>query len=287
MAVDLPSASGLELCGDVRASEPNRHVPVILLDGAAGELEIAAGLLAGADDFVSDLTRLQELRARVRVQLRNKRFFDTLQRVRTERDLLRRDAQIDPLTGLLNRRSLETSVNERCAARDRFGLLFMDIDHFKLINDRFGHDIGDRVLVAVGHVLKAGLRPGDLVARYGGEEFVALIAGAGPESARLVAERLRQQVEEMLPMARGPEHVTLSIGTAVFDPQKLEEAPVELLRRADVALYAAKREGRNRVVVANPGVPPCEPPPDPASGTGAWSGTEPKPMTLRGGIGSG
>jgi len=253
IAVELPSASGLELCGDIRASEPTRHIPTILLGhGDENEVAVAAGLLAGADDFITDLSRSQELRARIHVQLRNKRLFDTLQRVRSERDLLRRDAQHDALTSLLNRRSLETAVAERCAARERFAVLFMDLDHFKSINDRFGHDVGDRVLISTAHILRAGLRPGDLVARYGGEEFVALINGAGPESARLVAERLRTSVSEMGPTPRGPERVTISIGATVFDPHKLEEPPVELLRRADVALYAAKRGGRNRVVVATP-----------------------------------
>ncbi|HET9960670.1 MAG TPA: diguanylate cyclase, partial [Polyangiaceae bacterium] len=253
VAVRQPDGSGFELCGEVRASDPSRHIPVILIADDSDELAVAAGLFAGADDVILDVERTHELRARIHVQLRNKRLFDALRRVRSERDLLRRDAQTDPLTSLLNRRSLETAVSERCAARERFGVLFMDIDHFKLINDRFGHDMGDRVLVAVAHILKAGLRPGDIVARYGGEEFVALIAGAGPESARLVAERLRRHVEEMEPLPRGPEKVTISIGTTVFDPQKQDEAHVDLLRRADVALYAAKRAGRNRVVLAPTG----------------------------------
>jgi two-component system cell cycle response regulator len=260
IAVELPTASGLELCGDVRASDPTRHIPVILLGHGADERAVSAGLLAGADDFVLDVERLVELRARVHVQLRNKRLFDTLQRVRNERDVLKRDVQIDALTGMLNRRALESGVSERCAARERFGVLFMDLDHFKSVNDRFGHDVGDRVLIAVAHVLKSGLRPGDVVARYGGEEFVALIAGAGPESARLVAERLRMHVEDMPPIHRGPNAVTVSVGAAVYDPARAEEAPVELLRRADVALYDAKRAGRNRVVMAAPVGPESAPP---------------------------
>ncbi|HEY8945134.1 MAG TPA: diguanylate cyclase, partial [Polyangiaceae bacterium] len=235
VAVELPSGSGLELCGDVRASDPGRHLPLILFGKDADEHQIAAGLLAGADDFVTDISRLVELRARIHVQLRNKRLLDTLQRVRSERDLLRRDAQIDALTGLLNRRSLETEVTERWKAGDRFGVLFMDLDHFKSVNDRFGHAIGDRVLMAVADVLRAGLRPGDVIARFGGEEFVALIAGAGPESARLVGERLRRHVEDMPPMHRGPRRLTISVGATVFDPQRAEEAPSEILRRADVA----------------------------------------------------
>ena len=132
-------------------------------------------------------------------------------------------------------------------------MLFLDLDHFKQVNDRFGHESGDRVLIAVANVIKNGLRPGDIIGRYGGEEFVAIVAGAGPESARLVAERLRQAVEELQPPSPGPTRVTISIGTTVFDPRQLEETPQELVHRADLALYAAKRGGRNRVVMVPPG----------------------------------
>lgn len=253
LAADLPGVSGLELVGDLRAMDPRMHYPVILIGAAAGEEEVAHGLLAGADDFVPDPGRTQELRARIRVQLRNKRFYDALERVRNERDNLRRDSQTDPLTGLLNRRSLQAEVGSRCQAKERFGVLFMDLDHFKSVNDRFGHEMGDRVLVAVASVLKTGLRPGDVVGRYGGEEFVGIVAGAGPESARLVAERLRQAVETMLPPKAGPAKLTISIGTTVFDPRQSDERSEDLLHRADMALYAAKRSGRNRVVLVSPG----------------------------------
>jgi two-component system cell cycle response regulator len=253
LATDLPDASALELVGDLRAMDPRLHYPVILIGTAAGEPDVARGLLAGADDFVPDPAREQELRARIRVQLRNKRFHDALERVRNERDNLRRDSQTDPLTGLLNRRSLQADVAARCQARDRFGVLFMDLDHFKSINDRHGHEMGDRVLVAVASVLKSALRPGDVVGRYGGEEFVGVVAGAGPESARLVAERLRRSVEAMLPPKGGPSKLTISIGTTVFDSRQNDEHAEELLHRADMALYAAKRTGRNRVVLVAPG----------------------------------
>jgi len=253
LASDLPGVSGLELVGDLRAMDPRQHFPVILLGTAADEDEVARGLLAGADDFVADAERQQELRARIRVQLRNKRFYDALERVRNERDTLRRDSQTDPLTGLLNRRSLQAEVSARCEARERFGVMFMDLDHFKSVNDRFGHEMGDRVLVAVAAVLKTALRPGDVVGRYGGEEFVGIVAGAGPESARLVAERLRRAIELMVPPKAGPAKLTISIGTTVFDPRQSEERSEELLHRADMALYAAKRSGRNRVVLVAPG----------------------------------
>jgi len=253
LAVELPSSSGLELCGELRASDPRRHYPVLMMGDDNEEHSVARGLLAGADDFMSHPIREVELRARIRVQLRNKRFYDALERLRDERDSLRRDAQIDPLTNVLNRRSLESTVRQRCALRERFGVLFLDLDHFKQVNDRFGHESGDRVLIAVSNVIKNGLRPGDVIGRYGGEEFVAIVAGAGPESARLVAERLRQSVEEMVPPSPGPSRVTISIGSTVYDPRQLEETPQELVHRADLALYAAKRGGRNRVVMVPPG----------------------------------
>jgi two-component system cell cycle response regulator len=219
--------------------DPRMHYPVILIGTAADEHDVARGLLAGADDYVPDAEREQELRARIRVQLRNKRFYDALERVRNERDNLRRDSQTDPLTGLLNRRSLQAEVSSRCQARERFGVLFMDLDHFKSVNDRHGHEMGDRVLVAVASVLKQALRPGDVVGRYGGEEFVA--------------ERLRRSVEAMLPPKGGPTRLTISIGTTVYDPRQSDERSEELLHRADMALYAAKRTGRNRVVLVAPG----------------------------------
>lgn len=253
LAADVPGMSGVELVGDLRAMDPRVHYPVILVGTSADEDEVARGLLAGADDFVSDVERHHELRARIRVQLRNKRFYDALERVRNERDNLRRDSQTDPLTGLLNRRSLQAEVTSRCEAKERFGVLFMDLDHFKSVNDRYGHEMGDRVLVAVASVLKTALRPGDVVGRYGGEEFVGVVAGAGPESARLVAERLRRAIEAMLPPKGGPTKLTISIGTTVFDPRQSEERTEELLHRADMALYAAKRTGRNRVVLVAPG----------------------------------
>jgi diguanylate cyclase (GGDEF)-like protein len=246
------SGSGREVCGELKAADPQRHLPVMLLAWQpVDEAAVARGLLAGADDFVVDPSRRQELSARIRVLLRTKRSFDALHRIRNERDSLRRDAECDALTGLLNRRALERSAHDRVERRERFGVLFVDGDRFKSINDRFGHLVGDRVLVMIAEMLRAGLRPGDAVGRYGGEEFVALVAGAGPESARLVAERLRKSIEALEPPRPGPKQITISIGTAVYDPRTDDDAQA-VFRRADVALYAAKRAGRNRVVMHTP-----------------------------------
>jgi two-component system cell cycle response regulator len=249
--VDLPSHSGFEICGELRASDLQHQTPIILAGTTIDEDTIARSLFAGADDYIVPDRKL-EVRARIRVQLRNKRYRDALARVRSERDSLRRDLRLDALTGVLNRRSLEAAIHTRLSARERFAVLFCDIDHFKSINDKFGHDIGDTVLKAVSEMLKQGIRPGDAVGRYGGEEFVLVIAGAGPESARLVGERHRKTIETIDFSAVGPKQVTMSMGVAIFEPTSEDETVEELLRRADLALYRAKHAGRNCVVMAPP-----------------------------------
>lgn len=246
------STSCVELCGELSALDPKRHLPLLVVGWhPADEGEVVAHLLAGADDFIRDPGAVIELSARIRARLRVKRLVDALHRVRNERDLLRRDAESDALTGLMNRRALERAAQSRVDKRERFGVLFVDGDRFKQINDGFGHLVGDRVLISIAEMLRAGLRPGDAVGRYGGEEFVAIVAGAGPESARLVAERLRRSIEALPALKPGPERVTVSIGTAVFDPRSPEDVQ-SVFRRADLALYAAKRAGRNRVVMHTP-----------------------------------
>ena len=140
LALGLPGASGLELCGELKASDAQRSFPVLIVAfEECSETAIAAGLLAGADDFAFAHGRPIELKARVRVQLRNKRHLDALTRLRSERDMLRRDAELDGLTGLLNRRALVREVSRQRDGGRRFGALFIDVDHFKLINDLQGH----------------------------------------------------------------------------------------------------------------------------------------------------
>jgi diguanylate cyclase (GGDEF)-like protein len=163
---------------------------------------------------------------------------------------LKRDARIDALTGVFNRRALESAVFDRVTGHERFGVLFMDLDHFKSVNDEFGHGVGDEVLRSTAEALKGGIRPGDVIGRYGGEEFVVIVAGAGPESARLVADRLRHAVSMAALPSPGPGRVTISVGATVFDPRIKDEDPGELLKRADKALYAAKAAGRDCVVSA-------------------------------------
>jgi diguanylate cyclase (GGDEF)-like protein len=165
-------------------------------------------------------------------------------------------ASIDALTGLPNRRYLEellATVGPRRRSGDRLGALMIDLDHFKRLNDRFGHATGDRVLRAVGERISDAVRAEDTPARYGGEEFAVVLRRADPQQAVDVAERIREQIAQMSLEELGiDERVTVSIGVAVADSHVTDAT--SLLATADEALYRAKREGRNRVVSASSGI---------------------------------
>ncbi len=260
ISADLPDQAGVALCSQLRANDPVRRLSIVLIGDNADEDLVIKGLGAGADDFVAVPLRERELAARLRVQLRNKRFREAVQRLRSERDLFRRDAQFDPLTRLPNRRALELEFQQRVEKNDPFGVLFIDLDYFKQVNDLFGHDMGDRVLCRIADTLWRLIRPEDSVGRFGGEEFVVVVGGGGLEQTREVAERIRSTAEGLGVTPDTPVCVTLSIGAAAFDPAKPEDI-ARLLQRADKALYEAKRSGRNRVVAEEHSDDP-----DPAAG---------------------
>ena len=161
-------------------------------------------------------------------------------------------ANIDGLTGLPNRRYLEellATIGPRRRSGDRLGALMIDLDHFKSLNDRFGHAAGDRVLRAVAEQISTAVRADDTPARYGGEEFAVLLRRANPQQAVEVAERIRRQIGDISPSELGiGDRVTVSIGVAVAEGSVAD--PTAVLVSADEALYRAKREGRNRVVLA-------------------------------------
>jgi len=244
---------GYELCADLRLVDPAHELPVILLVTDAAEEAVERGLLAGADDVVRASTSDGELQARCAVQLRNRRHLDALRTLRTERDNLKLKATVDPLTGVLNRGALEEALLAELSRGASFAVMFIDLDHFKSINDKFGHDVGDNVLRALGSHLKRTIRSNDIAGRYGGEEFVVCLSGCDREFAPKIAERHRAWIENLIfPKENHPEKITASIGVAVFDPQLPDSSLTSLLKRADAAVYQAKHRGRNRVIVASP-----------------------------------
>jgi diguanylate cyclase (GGDEF)-like protein len=228
---------------------PVYSMPLVIVDWDGGGEEAAVEALdAGADEYVGEPGRVHELRARINNQLRHKRRLDTLQRLRAERDSLRFDAALDSLTSVLSRKALDRALSKLDHDDSAFSLVFLDVDLFKTINDGFGHAVGDRVLAALGRLLRDHVRPNDIVGRYGGEEFVVVLREAGSDAARRVADRIRQSISGCT-IAGLPRRVTVSAGVAT----RAQGEPMgELIARADLALYAAKSAGRNRVLLAPP-----------------------------------
>ena len=231
--------SGFELCWQVRLlANKRRPIYVIMMSASRDQKVLCEALDSGADDFIGKPPAAEELYARMRAAERL---------VCMERDLIRL-ASIDPLTGVLNRRAFFEAAGE--AARDaREGVplaaIMMDIDHFKRINDVYGHDAGDLALTAVAKTA-AAYSPG--CGRLGGEEFALLLPMRTLADAAAIAERLRAQVSELrIETDKGPLKATCSFGVSEWTPG---DAIDRLLKRADNALYQAKTGGRDRVVVA-------------------------------------
>jgi len=214
-------------------------VPLIVKDEVTGTFTVAA-TRAGA--FPSDKRDMLGVIAnQVAVSMQNARMYEALEE----------QATTDGLTGLVNHRTFQERFTTMLGRADRHelavSLLLTDIDHFKKINDTYGHPTGDEVLRRVAAILKASARKIDIVARYGGEEFALVLEGTDRAGARQLAERIRQEVEQQsFPSSKGAFGATLSIGVASY-PDDSREKP-EIIARADQSLYAAKHGGRNRTV---------------------------------------
>ena len=250
VSLTLLDEDGLRLVSQLRSRESTRQIPILLIADEGDLQRTVKGLDLGANDYLMKPMDRNELLARVRTQVRRKRFQDQLRRS-YERSLSM--AMTDSLTGLYNRRytmaHLERVIQSIAESGKPVSVLMIDIDHFKNVNDSFGHSIGDEVLKEISVRLSDNLRSFDLVGRLGGEEFVIIMPDTSLENAMLVGERLRARVAGK-PFAIGTLstqlEVTISVGASICtDP----EEPVDrVLHRADMALYAAKNAGRNMVV---------------------------------------
>jgi two-component system, cell cycle response regulator len=248
-SLTLAGVDGLRLCGQVRSLERLRHLPIMIIVEPDDEQRLLRALDMGVNDYLTRPVDRQELLARVRTQLRRKRCSDQL------RDSLSASVELavtDPLTGLSNRRYLEThlkALSEQAKSSARpLSVLVTDIDHFKSVNDTYGHAAGDDVLREVAQRLRRNIRGIDLVCRMGGEEFIIVMPDTAPERARLAGERVCSCIAAE-PFQIGPAtqvRVTASVGLATLEHSG--EPLDSLLQRADEALYSAKRAGRNRVV---------------------------------------
>jgi diguanylate cyclase (GGDEF)-like protein len=245
---DMPDIGGLELCRRIRRDFQGFHSHLILLSGNTDKEHVVEGLATGADDYLTKPFHAGELVARVEV---GRRIVDLHRQIQAKNRLLEEMALTDPLTGLPNRRALDIWAPRQlsAAARHDFSIwvVMADLDMFKKVNDTFGHDAGDTVLKTFAKILKANTRQSNICARLGGEEFLLIITHADKEDMKTVVERIRKQFEsEKFTLGNSTATVTASFGIAGFCGRKPPEFNV-LVSRADTALYAAKRNGRNRV----------------------------------------
>ncbi len=249
---DMPVLDGLEVCRRLRVLAASDPPYVILLTGRSETGDIVNGLNAGANDYLVKPFNNEELQARLQV---GRRMVELQTSLLTARDGLAQQAMHDPLTGILNRRAiLERLAEEVARARRQGGGLTVgmcDVDHFKRINDTYGHQAGDEVLKGLTSLMQAQLRDYDCVGRYGGEEFLLINPGAAGQREAGLYERLCARVSEAGMLARrGTISITVSIGVATAAGGSTVDT---LLAAADEALYQAKADGRNRVTYARAG----------------------------------
>jgi len=240
----MPGLDGSEICRQLRQSSKGAYVYVLLLTSRVGKEDIVAGMEAGADDYLSKPFDAQELKVRVRA---GKRIVDL-------QEALRVQATHDALTGAWNHGAIIDLLRVELVRAERdgasTGAVLVDLDHFKRVNDTYGHLTGDAVLQEAAQRMTRVLRCSDLLGRYGGEEFLAVLPGCEAPDAQALAERLRTCIARG-PVATSMGNVSFTISLGVTTTGNGDQMGVAtVLQRADEALYQAKREGRNRVVVA-------------------------------------
>ncbi|MBX6328103.1 MAG: PleD family two-component system response regulator [Pseudolabrys sp.] len=250
VSLGLQNYDALRLCSQVRSLERTRSLPILLVAEADNDQRLARGLDIGVNDYLIRPVDKNELLARVRTQVKRKRYTE---RLRDNVQMSIEMAITDPLTGLYNRRYMETHLArlvEQAGNRGKpLAVLVVDVDYFKAINDSYGHDAGDDVLREFALRMRKSVRNIDLACRYGGEEFVIVMPETDMGVAAMVGERLRRLVaNEPFAVQQGERRlgVTISIGIAALAGP--DDTAAALLKRADRALYRAKRDGRNRVV---------------------------------------
>ncbi len=253
VSTQLADHDGLRLCSQIRSNEKSRHIPILILVDEDERLPLVKGLEMGVNDYLITPIESNELLARTRTQLRQKRYHDALRTSYQERLSL---AIVDSLTKLYNRRYLDAhlqNIVERSMEKSRdLSVMTLDVDHFKNINDApgFGHNIGDEVLRQISERILNNVRSTDLSTRPGGEEFVVVMPGTDIKKAAEIAERIRFNIASVpfkISVPPGEINSTISIGISSL--RKDKDNAEALLKRSDEALYKAKSEGRNKVVV--------------------------------------
>ncbi|MDX9752774.1 MAG: diguanylate cyclase [bacterium] len=243
----MPKLDGVEVCRCLRDIPQPDPPYVILLTAKDEEIHIVEGLDAGANDYITKPYRTEELRARIRVGLR---MLELQADLNQAKETLAHEAMHDALTGVLNRKAILADFQRQLAVAERqnipLSIGMCDIDFFKKVNDQYGHQTGDTVLIHFAQILQNHLRAGDALGRYGGEEFLVIAPYSHGIPEETLFERLRQAVADTpIPTSVGELHITMSVGVARHARGYTLD---QILAAADLALYQAKDQGRNRVV---------------------------------------
>jgi two-component system cell cycle response regulator len=247
----MPGMDGVEVCRKVRQRGREPYIYLLLLTTKGRKENIIEGLDAGADDYLTKPFDPHELQVRLRT---GKRIVTLQAEIIEAREALRIQATHDALTGVWNRRAILEMLGTELARSRRDELpvaaAMADLDHFKRINDTYGHVVGDAVLGEAVSRMRGLLRPYDAIGRYGGEEFLVILPGCTSQDAFRLAERLRLGIsQEPIVIPGGTIEVTISLGVATTDTVAIVDATA-LIQAADTALYHAKAWGRNRVELA-------------------------------------
>jgi two-component system cell cycle response regulator len=252
LIVNVSSAEfdGLRFVAQTRSTEASRRIPILAVVDPADRPRLLKALELGVNDILPRPVDPEELDARTRTQIKRKRHADFLKQ---KLDYSLEMAVTDALTGLHNRRymagQLQALVGRAGQGGEAVAVLVMDIDHFKLVNDSFGHDAGDEVLREFAVRLATNVRAIDLPCRFGGEEFVVVMPGASLEAAALVADRIRRDIEgQPFPIMGGAEGLAITVSVGVAASTGEGDTPDALLKRADEGVYEAKSRGRNQVI---------------------------------------